>query len=114
MSNDCIFCKIVAGDIPAEIVYSDDLVVAFRDLNPQAPTHLLVIPRKHVAMVADADSGDSDWLAALFLAAGNIARDLGFEDAFRLAMNNGAAVGQSVFHVHLHLLAGRSFNWPPG
>lgn len=109
-----LFSRIIAHEIPADIVYEDDLCLAFRDINPQAPTHVLVIPKKEIPRLADAQEEDQALLGHLLLAAGKIARQLGVEDAFRLAVNNGAQAGQSVFHLHLHLLAGRPFRWPPG
>lgn len=109
-----LFGRIIAREIPADIVYEDDLCLAFRDINPQAPTHVLVIPKKEIPRLADAQEEDQALLGHLLLAAGKIARQLGVEDAFRLAVNNGAQAGQSVFHLHLHLLAGRPFRWPPG
>jgi histidine triad (HIT) family protein len=109
-----IFGKIINREIPANIVYEDEQCLAFRDINPQAPTHVILIPKKEVPRLADATSEDQALLGHLMLVAGKIARDLGVEDAFRLVVNNGAEVGQSVFHLHLHLLAGRRFTWPPG
>lgn len=109
-----LFSRIIAREIAADIVYEDDLCLAFRDINPQAPTHVLVIPKKEIPRLADAQAEDQALLGHLLLAAGKIARQLGVEDAFRLAVNNGAQAGQSVFHLHLHLLAGRPFHWPPG
>lgn len=109
-----LFGKILRREIPADIVYEDDLCLAFRDINPQAPTHVLVIPKKEIAKLSDAGAGDQAVLGHLMLAAGKIARQLGVGDAFRLIVNNGAEAGQSVFHLHLHILAGRKLNWPPG
>jgi histidine triad (HIT) family protein len=109
-----LFSRIIAREIPADIVYEDDLCLAFRDINPQAPTHVLVIPKKEIPRLTDAKDEDQALLGHLLLAAGKIARQLGVDDAFRLAVNNGAQAGQSVFHLHLHLLAGRPFRWPPG
>lgn len=109
-----IFSKIIRREIPAEIVYEDDLCMAFRDVNPQAPVHVLVIPKKEIPRLADATVEDQAVLGHLMIAAGKIARQLGVDDAFRLVTNNGAAAGQSVFHLHLHILAGRPFHWPPG
>jgi histidine triad (HIT) family protein len=109
-----IFSKIIRREIPADIVYEDDLCMAFRDVNPQAPTHVLIIPKKEIPRLADATSEDRALLGHLMLAAGIVARQLGVADAFRLAINNGAEAGQSVFHLHLHILAGRPFHWPPG
>jgi len=112
---NCIFCKIAAGEIPATIVHQDEDVVAFRDLNPQAPTHILIIPRKHIATVNALEEADAATVGRLFLAARRLAAELGFaEDGYRLVLNTNAAAGQTVFHIHLHLLAGRNFAWPPG
>lgn len=109
-----LFSKIIRREIPATIVFEDDLCFAIRDVNPQAPTHILIIPRKEIAGVSDATAEDQALLGHLMLAAGKIARDLGVDEAFRLVINNGADAGQSVFHLHLHLLAGRTMRWPPG
>ncbi|MBI3041674.1 MAG: histidine triad nucleotide-binding protein [Betaproteobacteria bacterium] len=109
-----IFGKVVRREIPADIVYEDEVCLAFRDINPQAPTHVLIVPKKEIAKLSDAGAGDESLLGHLMLAAGRVARDLGVGDAFRLVVNNGAEAGQSVFHLHLHLLAGRKFRWPPG
>lgn len=114
-SPDCIFCKIVAGDIPADIVHEGEHVIAFRDINAQAPTHVQVIPRTHVAHIADFDAAsDAEWLVELFAAAREVARAEGLDKGFRLVINNGALSGQSVPHVHLHVLGGRQLGWPPG
>lgn len=109
-----IFGKIIRREIPADIVYEDDLCLAFRDVNPQAPTHVLVIPKKEIAQLADAKPEDQALIGHLLLAANRIARDLGVADAYRVVVNNGAGAGQSVFHLHLHILAGRPMRWPPG
>ena len=109
-----IFGKIITREIPADIVYEDEHCLAFRDINPQAPTHVLLIPKKEIPRLADATAEDGALLGHLMLAAGKIARQLGVEDAFRLVVNNGAAAGQSVFHLHLHIIAGRGLSWPPG
>lgn len=109
-----IFGKVISREIPADIVYEDERCLAFRDINPQAPTHVLLIPKKELARLADATSDDEALLGHMMVVAGKIARDLGCEDAFRLVVNNGADAGQSVFHLHLHILAGRRFDWPPG
>ncbi|MEQ1773100.1 MAG: histidine triad nucleotide-binding protein [Burkholderiales bacterium] len=109
-----IFTKIIAREIPAKIVYEDDLCLAFHDVNPQAPTHVLLIPKKEIARLVDATPEDQALLGHLMITANKIARQLGVGDAFRLAVNNGADAGQSVFHLHLHILAGRAFKWPPG
>ncbi|MEE4279655.1 MAG: histidine triad nucleotide-binding protein [Halieaceae bacterium] len=107
--TDTIFAKIIAGDIPAEKIYEDDHCIAINDINPQAPVHVLVIPRKAIARLADAEDGDQELLGHLMLAAGKVARQLGVDDAFRLIVNNGEGAGQTVFHLHLHIIAGRSF-----
>ncbi|MGZ5095037.1 MAG: histidine triad nucleotide-binding protein [Burkholderiales bacterium] len=109
-----LFGKIIKREIPAKIVYEDEECLAFHDVNPQAPTHVLLIPKKEIPRLADATSEDCALLGHLMLVAGKIARDLGVDDAFRLVVNNGAGAGQSVFHVHLHILAGRKLTWPPG
>ena len=114
MPEPTLFEKIIQRDIPADIVYEDEVCVAFRDVNPQAPTHVLIVPRRPLDRVANATAEDQAMLGHLLLAAGKIAEQLGCRDAFRLVVNNGADVGQTVFHLHVHLLAGRSFGWPPG
>ncbi|MDQ2689693.1 MAG: histidine triad nucleotide-binding protein [Chloroflexota bacterium] len=110
---DCLFCKIVAGEIPAEIIHRDDRVVAFRDINPQAPTHVLAIPTRHVASAAELSADDGDLLSDLFGALRSVAADQGLS-GYRIVTNIGAEAGQSVFHLHFHLLGGRSMGWPPG
>lgn len=115
MSQDCLFCKIIAGEIPSNKVYSDDDVYAFHDINPAAPTHILVIPKKHLPYVSSADEGDEALLGKLLLKANQIAADLGLnEDGFRYVINTGRDGGQTVFHLHLHILGGRPLGWPPG
>jgi histidine triad (HIT) family protein len=109
-----IFSKIISREIPATIVYEDDQCLAFRDISPQAPTHVLLIPKKEMHGLSDATDEDQALLGHLMLTATKIARDLGVGDAFRLVVNNGAEAGQSVFHLHLHILAGRHMSWPPG
>ncbi|MBI2509448.1 MAG: histidine triad nucleotide-binding protein [Betaproteobacteria bacterium] len=109
-----LFGKIIRREIPADIVYEDELCLAFRDVNPQAPTHVLLVPKQEIPRLSDAQPGDQALLGHLMLAAVKVAKSLGVEDAFRVAINNGAEAGQSVFHLHLHLLAGRKFRWPPG
>ena len=109
-----IFGKIIAREIPADIVYEDEMCLAFRDINPQAPVHVLVVPKKEIPRLVDASPEDQALLGHLVLAANKVAKQLGVADAFRLVVNNGAEVGQSVFHIHLHVLAGRRFRWPPG
>ena len=112
--TNTIFSKIIDKEMPADIVYEDDLCLAIRDVNPQAPVHILVIPKKPIPRIIDADEEDKSLLGHLQLIANKVARQEGVEDAFRLVVNNGEGVGQSVFHLHLHILAGRSFTWPPG
>ena len=112
--TDSIFAKIIKKQIPADIVYEDDLCLAFRDMNPQAPVHVLLVPKKPLDMLTSAQEEDQALLGHLLLAAGKIARQLKIDGAFRLVINNGEESGQSVFHVHLHILAGRPFRWPPG
>lgn len=116
MANpDCLFCRIAAGDIPAQLVHQDELVVAFRDINPQAPTHILLIPRRHLASVADVGADDGDLLARLITTASRLAADAGLgRSGYRLVTNTGPDAGQSVAHLHWHLLGGRPMTWPPG
>ena len=109
-----IFGKVIRREIPADIVYEDELCLAFRDINPQAPTHVLVVPKKEIDMLSNAKAEDQALLGHMMLAACQIARQLGVGDAFRVVVNNGAEAGQSVFHLHLHILAGRKLRWPPG
>jgi histidine triad (HIT) family protein len=112
---DCLFCKIAAGEIPADLVHQDEHVLAFRDISPKAPTHVLLIPRRHVASAAELGDGDGEMLGRLFSVAAQVARDAGVaEKGYRLVTNVGPGVGQSVFHLHFHLLGGRSLGWPPG
>lgn len=117
MASDCLFCGIVAGDVPADIVRTDERTVAFRDLNPQAPTHVLVVPRRHITNAATVDASDAEDLAALVIAAKAVADAEGFggEDrGYRLVFNVGPDAANSVPHLHLHVLGGRAFGWPPG
>lgn len=109
-----IFGKIIRREIPANIVYEDDLCLAFRDINPQAPTHVLLVPKKEIDMLSSATAEDQALLGHMMLAAGKVARQVGAGDTFRLVVNNGAGAGQSVFHLHLHILSGRELRWPPG
>jgi len=111
--DDCLFCRIVRGEIPATRVHEDEHSVAFADINPQAPHHVLVVPRRHVPGVGALESADADLFGRLALAARTIASARGLAD-YRLVVNNGAGAGQTVFHLHVHLLAGRPFSWPPG
>lgn len=113
--SDCIFCKIAAGEIPAKLVHEDDEIVAFHDVQPQAPTHILVIPRRHIGTLLDTSDGDAELLGRLQRAAVEIARRQGLDrDGFRLVTNCLEGAGQSVFHLHVHLLGGRPMRWPPG
>ena len=116
MSNDrCLFCRIAKGELTARKVFEDDDIVAFEDINPQAPTHVLVIPRRHISTVDDLTDADGPLIGALIARAAQIARDQHLaSDGYRLVMNNGEAAGQTVFHLHVHLLGGRSLGWPPG
>ncbi len=113
--SDCLFCKIRDGLIPAKVVYRDDECVAFEDINPQAPTHVLFIPRKHIPTVNDIAPEDRALVGHLFTSAAKVARERGHADGgYRLVMNTHQDAGQTVFHIHLHLLAGRPLAWPPG
>ena len=112
--SETIFQKIIDKELPADIVYEDESCLAFKDINPVAPIHILIIPKKRIEKISDSNTEDKELLGHLFLVAGNIAKDLGIEDAFRLVVNNGAGAQQTVFHLHIHLIAGREFNWPPG
>jgi histidine triad (HIT) family protein len=112
--TDCLFCKIGRKDIPARLVYEDADLFAFEDIHPQAPTHILICPRKHYVSLTDAAPEDAAVLGRLQLIAAQIARDRKLTDGYRTVVNNGLGAGQSVFHLHLHLLGGRDFRWPPG
>ncbi len=114
MSEETLFSKIIKREIPAEIVYEDDKCLAFKDIHPQAPVHILVIPKKPIAKLADATVEDTELLGHLMLTARKIVADQGYADGFRIVVNNGADAGQTVFHLHLHILAGRILDWPPG
>ena len=114
MSEKTIFKKIIDREIPAEILHEDDQCLAFRDVNPQAPTHILIIPKKEIAQIEHATAADEPLLGHLMVVATRVARDEGLDNGYRLVMNNGQEGGQTVFHIHLHLLGGRSFSWPPG
>jgi len=115
MSHDCLFCRIVSGEIPATIVHADDQVVAFRDVAPRAPTHILLVPREHVASAADLTEAHGPLLGRLFAVAADLARAEGIaERGYRVTTNVGTWGGQSVPHLHLHLMGGRAFDWPPG
>lgn len=110
----CIFCKIVAGELPSRIVYTDESCIAFQDVNPQAPQHLLVIPRKHFSSPLEAEEADEALIGHLHLVAAQLARQQKNTDGFRIVINTGPGAGQTVFHLHLHLLGGRPMRWPPG
>ena len=113
--TDCLFCKMVTGEIQPDVVYEDDDVLAFRDVNPQAPTHVLVIPKTHIATTNDLDGENIAVVGKLYLAAKQIAKDEGIaEPGYRMVMNCNPGAGQSVYHIHLHLLGGRPMTWPPG
>lgn len=113
--KDCLFCKIAALQVPSRIVYEDEHAVAFEDINPQAPVHILVVPKKHIPTALDIGDSDKDLVGHLFTVASRIARDRGIaEDGFRLIMNTNPDAGQTVYHIHLHLLGGRPMHWPPG
>jgi histidine triad (HIT) family protein len=113
--NGCLFCGIVEGKIKANTVYEDERIVAFTDIRPQAPVHILLIPRKHIAGVLDIESEDRALIGEIFQVAARLARERGIADSgFRVVVNSGADAGQSVFHLHYHLIGGRSMSWPPG
>jgi histidine triad (HIT) family protein len=113
MTTDCLFCKIAAGDIPAEKLFEDEEMLAFRDIAPQAPVHFLVIPKKHIQDPAGIDPEDEGLIGRMMRIGSQVARENGISD-FRLVFNNGAEAGQTVFHLHMHVLGGRSLGWPPG
>jgi len=113
--SDCLFCKMVSGEIKPDTVYEDDDVLAFRDINAQAPTHVLVVPKRHISTINDLDNDDAGLVGKLYLAAKRVAEMDGIsESGFRTVMNCNAGAGQSVFHIHLHVLGGRNMSWPPG
>jgi diadenosine tetraphosphate (Ap4A) HIT family hydrolase len=113
--EQCLFCKIVRGEIPSRKVFEDDLILVMEDINPQAPLHLLFVPKRHFVNCLDMTVHDDQLVGYIFRKAGEIAREKGYDESgFRLVQNNGAGAGQSVFHIHVHLLAGREFAWPPG
>jgi len=114
-NTNCLFCRIASGEIPAKKVHEDADVVAFHDINPQAPTHVLVIPRKHIPSLDDLSESDAATIGTTVVRASEIARQLRLpDDGYRLVVNNGEGAGQTVFHIHFHLLGGRAFRWPPG
>ncbi|HEY1262168.1 MAG TPA: histidine triad nucleotide-binding protein [Terriglobales bacterium] len=112
--TDCIFCRIVKGEIPSKKVYEDDDTYAFEDLNPQAPVHVLVVPKKHIGGLKEATPEEAEIVGRCHLSAAQIARQRGTEDGYRTVLNVGPGAGQSVFHLHVHLLGGRKLGWPPG
>ena len=115
MAADCLFCRIVKGEIPASIIYKDDRILAFNDINPQAPLHALIVPWQHIESLNTLTSGNDALVGEMVRRAAAIARDKGYADGgFRTVFNTNADAGQTVFHIHLHLLAGRHFAWPPG
>ena len=112
--QETLFTKIINREIPADIVYEDDLCIAFKDITPQAPLHVLLVPKQPIAKLSEGTQSEQSLLGHMMLTAPEIAKKHGFADAFRLVINNGEAAGQSVFHLHMHILAGRELNWPPG
>ena len=112
--TETLFAKIIDRKIPADIVYEDELCLAFKDINPQAPLHILLIPKKNIVKISDATKNEQDLLGHLVLKASEIANAQGYGEAFRLVINNGENAGQTIFHLHIHILAGRNFSWPPG
>lgn len=115
MSTETIFSKIIKREIPANIVFETESIIAFKDVSPQAPTHILVVPKKPIRGISDAMPEDKELLGEMLLAVAAIARDIGLDsDGYRIVINNGAGAGQTVFHLHMHILGGRSFDWPPG
>jgi histidine triad (HIT) family protein len=111
---DCLFCRIISGEVPSKKVYEDEQIFAFEDLNPQGPTHVLVIPRKHISGLKEAVPEDAELVGRCHLVAARIARQRSIEDGYRTVLNVGPRAGQSVFHLHVHLIGGRSLQWPPG
>ncbi len=112
---DCLFCRIAAGDIPADIVHADERMIAFRDINPQAPMHVLVVPRRHIATLDDLSPDDDQLVGEMMRRAAALARESGYADrGYRTVFNCNAEAGQTVFHIHLHVIGGRSLTWPPG
>ena len=112
--KDCLFCRIIRGEMPAKKVYEDADTFAFEDINPQGPTHILVIPKKHIRGLKEATPEDAEIIGRCHLVAGEIARQRGIEDGYRTVLNVGPRAGQSVFHLHVHLIGGRNLHWPPG
>ncbi len=114
MEDNCLFCKVIAKKIPAGFEYEDNSIIAIQDINPKAPTHLLIMPKKHIAQVSEAEKTDSELLGKMILCAKELAHERKLDEGYRLIFNNGVKAGQSVFHIHLHLLGGRVMSWPPG
>jgi histidine triad (HIT) family protein len=114
MDENCIFCKIIDGQISSDKVYDDDHMIAFRDINPQAPTHIVIVPRKHIPYIADMGDSDEPLIGHLIHTATKIAQQEGLDQGYRIVVNNGEQAGQTVFHIHFHLLGGRAMSWPPG
>jgi len=112
--QDCIFCKIAAKQIPAEIVFEDGCAVAFNDINPQAPVHILLIPKKHITGIAEAEEADAELIGRLQLLGAKLAKEKGIGDGYRIVVNSGPRSGQTVMHLHYHLIGGRDMTWPPG
>lgn len=111
---DCVFCKIISGDIPSSKVYEDEWVVAFKDLEPQAPVHVLIVPKEHIASAAEITAENSFLIAKVFEAAAKIAKEMDLKEGFRIVNNCGEKAGQTVMHIHFHMMAGREFTWPAG
>jgi histidine triad (HIT) family protein len=114
VSSDCLFCKIATKQIPAKLVHEDEQVFAFEDINPQAPTHILICPKKHFSSLEDATPAEESLLGKIALVAAKLAREMKLGSGYRTVMNTGSAAGQTVMHLHMHLLGGRAFRWPPG
>jgi histidine triad (HIT) family protein len=112
--EDCLFCRVIRGEVPSRKVYEDEEILAFEDLNPQGPTHVLVIPKKHIAGLKEAAAEDAGLVGRCHLVAARIARERSIEDGYRTVLNVGPRSGQSVFHLHVHLIGGRPLHWPPG
>ncbi len=113
--EDCLFCKIIKGQIPSKILYQDTDIIAFEDISPQAPVHLLIVPKKHISKSLDLQEEDQELIGKVFLVANELARERGIaEDGFRIVLNTNRSAGQTVFHIHFHLIGGRMMGWPPG
>ncbi len=112
--QDCIFCKIAAKQVPADIVFEDERAVAFNDINPQAPVHMLVIPKKHIVGIAEAEAGDAELIGHLQLIGAKLAKEKGISEGYRVVVNSGPRSGQTVMHLHYHVIGGRDMGWPPG